>query len=205
IDGFTRQEAATLVINLTQDLDVIWKNMNKTCKNLINKAMRQKIVVRLSENYEEFYKMLTRFRKKKGLSGLIERFDVIRKYGTLFVAEFDRKTLAGNIYLEDDNNIRWWIGASKRLDVDKNMQKMIGDANRLLIWEAMKYAKEKGIKEFDMGGYYTGGDKNDPTYTINIFKQGFGGELTMYYTYERDYSKIHRFVGKFFRLKQALF
>jgi len=57
--------------------------------------------------------------------------------------------------LEDQSNINYWIGASKRLDVDKEKAKLIGYANRLIYWEAIKYAKEKGIKEYDLGGIFS--------------------------------------------------
>ncbi|OGW40849.1 MAG: hypothetical protein A2Y97_13870 [Nitrospirae bacterium RBG_13_39_12] len=201
MDGFECIESPTLLIDLTQDLDTIFKNMNKTCRNLINRAMREGILVTLSQNYEEFYKMFDRFRNKKVLSGMIEKFEIIKKYGTLFVGEFEKEMIAGGLFLEDQQAIRYWYSASKRLETDKNKQNLIGNANRLILWEAMKYAKEKGIKEFDLGGYYKGEDKNDPRYTINIFKQGFGGKLVTYYTYEKDYSRLHHFIRNLYGLK----
>ena len=99
------------------------------------------------------------------------------KYGTIFTAEVDRDILGGLLFLENENNIRWLIGASKRLDVDRDKAVLIGCANRLMIWEAIQYAKQKVIKEFDLGGYYTGNDMNDPRNSINTFKRGFGGRL----------------------------
>ena len=50
------------------------------------------------------------------------------------------------------------------------MQSLIGAANRLKIWEAIRYAKNAGIGKFDMGGYYTGKKADPQKEGINIFK-----------------------------------
>lgn len=49
----------------------------------------------------------------------------------------------------------------------------------MIIWEAMKYAKEKGIKELDMGGLFTD--------SLNSFKESFGGKRVTYYAYSKNY------------------
>ena len=200
--GFTRREHTTLVIDLTQNLDTIWRNMGKkSCRYEINRAKREEVIVKINQDSNEFYQMDRSFRAKKGLgTGSLYHPEFMRKYGTLFTAEVTGETIAGQFYLEDENNIRWLVGASKRLEVDRDKAIVIGCANRLIIWEAIKYAKEKGIKEFDFGGYYTGGDTNDPRYSINIFKQSFGGELTTLYNYDKVYSRAYKWASSLYRL-----
>ena len=195
IAGFTRREFTTLVIDLMQDLDAVWKNMGKkSCRYEINRAKREGVIVKINQNFNEFCEMDRSFREKKGLgTGSSCQPEFMRRYGTLFTAEVAGETIAGQFYLEDEKNVRWLVGASKRLEVDRDKAIVIGCANRLMLWEAIKYAKEKGIKEFDFGGYYTGGDTNDPRYSINLFKQSFGGELTRHHIYQKDYSKLYRF------------
>jgi lipid II:glycine glycyltransferase (peptidoglycan interpeptide bridge formation enzyme) len=46
----------------------------------------------------------------------------------------------------------------------------------------MKYAKTKGIKEFDMGGLWTD--------SINEFKNSFGGKLVRYPAYYKNYGVL---------------
>ncbi|MCD6239311.1 MAG: GNAT family N-acetyltransferase [Thermotogae bacterium] len=203
IKGFIREEFTTLIIDLTQDLDVIWKNMSKSsCRYAINRAQRDGVKIKLNQNYEEFYEIVHSFRKAKGLPAHPEKIDFMKKYGILFVAEFDGEIIGGNLYIADKNNIRWLTGASKRLGVNREKATLIGNANRLILWETIKYAKEKGIREFDMGGYYTGGDTNDPRYTINIFKKSFGGVLTTNYIYRKE-TKLYKFAKKIYQLKQV--
>ncbi len=90
------------------------------------------------------------------------------------------------MYLEDDKTIRWLLGASKRLEISNPV---IGAANRYLIWEALRYAKNKGLQEFDFGGYHTG--DNPDLQRVNFFKLSFGGERTTRYICRKDYSPLY--------------
>jgi lipid II:glycine glycyltransferase (peptidoglycan interpeptide bridge formation enzyme) len=186
-------------------LDEILKNMDRdSCRKYINRAMRENITIKINQNYEEFDKIHQSFRKEKGLGGG-ENIEIMKKYGTLFVAESEGEVLGGVFYLVDDNIIRAWYGGTKRLEVDKEKQKLIGDAHRLIHWEAIKYAKAKGIKVFDWGGYYTGKKKDPQKEGINHFKRSFGGELVNHYNYEKYYSWISKLAFKTYELKTKFF
>jgi hypothetical protein len=198
-EGFFRRDLATFSIDLNQSLDDIWKKMeDKSCRYSIKRAQREGVVVRLArhEDYEEFYRLTRSFNEKKGLA-LPRSGDlaVWRENGILFIAEQRGSLLAGNLYFADRNIIRWAVGASRRLDEDV-VPSSIGWANASLIWEAIKYAKQKGIKEFDLGGCYAGSDKNDARAAIKFFKEKFGGDLVDDYTYYR-YSGLYRLLHEF--------
>ena len=94
----------------------------------------------------------------KGLGVNVVGFDILKKYGTLFIAEHDGELLGGQFYLNDKMHMRWLLGSSKRLEVNKEKATLIGNANRLITWEAIKFAREMDVTEFDFGGYYTGSD-----------------------------------------------
>lgn len=193
MEGFSCVKFTTLIIDLDQDLDIIWKNMDKSsCRYAINRAKKDGIKIRLNQNYEEFYEINKSFKKNKNLPTGFENIDFMKKYGTLFISEIDGEILGGQLFLEDESHIRWLIGASKRLEVDKKRATLIGNANRLMIWQAINYAKEKKIKEFDMGGYYTGKTKDEQKNRINIFKKSFGGNLVTQYIYRKDNSNIYK-------------
>lgn len=195
------KEHFTAVIDLTQYLDTIWRNMNKRTRNLINRAEREGIVVRMNENYEEFYKIYKSFIKKKGLASIFRIFGVgavsletMKRHGTLFIAEHDGEMLSGRLYLENYSGIAAWIGSSKRLEVDKEKAKLIGCANRLIHWEAIKYAKAKGIKEYDFGGIFSDEEVNKDMMKMGIrkFKLSFGGKIAIRYQYQKIYSKGYK-------------
>ncbi len=174
------------------------------CRRAIRHAEADDIKIKLNQNYEEFFEINQLFRKKKGLDVYSESIEFMKKYGTLFVTEFNGEILSGHLYLEDKNNIRWLISGSKRLDVDKEKARLIANANKLAVWYAIKYAKEKGIKEFDMGGYYTGEKKDIQKENINKFKRSFGGKLVTHYIYEKDYSRLFTITKKIYGLKENI-
>lgn len=191
--GFSCEKITTLTIDLKKYLDLIWQNMDKSsCRYAINRAKRDGVVIKTNENYESFFLINSSFRKKKKLSGESLSLEFIKKNGVLFTAEVSGETVGGNFFVLDNNNIRWVSGASKRLE-DNARATLIGNANRLIIWEAIKYAKAKGIKEFDFGGYYTGAKKDEQKERINVFKKSFGGQLATHYIYQKEYSKIYTF------------
>jgi len=185
-NGFECSEFPTLIIDLTQELDTIWSNMSKkSCRYEIKRAVRDGVKVQGSTDFDGFYRLNKSFRKLKGLAGLVN-VDYLWRYGTLFTATIDGELVAGQVYLEDENNIRWLLGASKRLE---SSNVLVGCANRALVWEAIQYAKAKGIREFDFGGYHTGDDPE--LKAINFFKQTFGGVLVTHYIYQKDYSRLY--------------
>ncbi|MBI5873360.1 MAG: hypothetical protein HZB36_04365 [Candidatus Omnitrophica bacterium] len=204
--GFLRNDLATLTIDLTQPLETIWKKMDeKSCRYSIKRAEREGILVRQAvfKDYKKFYDLVKHFNRQKKLPSPGPRdIGLWQKHGTLFIAQSQGNMLAGNLYFADDNSIRWIVGASKRFEAGINVSS-IGWANSLLIWEAIKYAKQKGIKEFDLGGCYVGQDKNNPRYSITLFKEKFAGVLRADYTYHRYYG-LYNFLRKAYHRIRAL-
>jgi len=215
VPGFHRQEAYTSVIDLTKNLDEIWKNMDKSsCRYSIRKAERDGVEIVVNKHYDDFYKIYRSFRQKKGLeSGLIGllgmgslKLEEIKKYGLLFVAKHEDDVLGGHLYLHDDSSIIFWQAATKRLDVGKDKAKLIGNASKLIHWEAIKYAKEMGIEEFDMGGLFPEEDakKDISKYNINFFKLSFGGKIIKVYHYKKIYSKLYKFGSNLYNIIKCL-
>jgi len=204
IPGFSRREYTTLVIDLTQDLDTIWRNMSSgNCRKPIRRAERAGIKIKMNQNYNEFYTLYNSVRAMKKLSGSINSKD-IRRYATLFIAEFNGEIVSGHGYLEDKNNMRSWVIGSKRFEAAEKDITMVANASKLIIWEAIKYAKAKGIKEFDFGGYYAGGEGKEILNTPNWFKQSFGGKVITHYIYQKDYSKIYTFARSLYQLARRV-
>jgi CelD/BcsL family acetyltransferase involved in cellulose biosynthesis len=180
----------TLVIDLTQELDTIWKKMSRQrARKGIKRAQREGVSVKLNENYDEFQDLNDSFRKQKGLAPTLISTSTLKRGGPLFIAEYDGEILCGHAYFADDSTIRAKLQASKRL-ADTERATFIGNANRLLIWEAIQYAKGRGLQEFDFGGYYAG-DGGSTRKGYSHFKEGFGGDAVERYHYWKNYSKLH--------------
>ena len=182
-------EFHTLTTDLTRSLDDIWKGMSKSnCRKPINHAMKSGVTIRRNENYEEFYSLYQQLRKTKGFNSNNLSIDYLKQYGTLFTAVYEGDVLGGMVYLEDESTLMEIVTASKRFEGDKEKRNFVGSANKMLIWEAMQYAKAKGIKEYDHGGFYDGAVKDEQLERINNYKQSFGGQFSVKYNYRKDYS-----------------
>lgn len=189
--GFARRDFITPVIDLTPDLERIWKNIDRwSCRKKINKAYNNGIKVRFNECYDEFHQIDIDFRKNKSLPDSRIDIEYMKKYGTLLVAELDGRIVSGQLFLEDRDHIRGLIAASMRFGADAHGNNLVGYGNRLIVWEAIKYAKAKGIKQYDMGGYYTGTEKLEELEGINAYKMTFGPQLVTKYNYLKYYSRI---------------
>lgn len=199
---WNKSSTLTSIINLDNDLDNIWKNFDrKSCKYSINKAEKDGVVISINEDFDEFYEIYRSFMKFKMPKFKIEKLDTLKKYGTLFTAEYENKVVCGNIYLKNDNIMLYWVNSNLRHKGDKDLNKIIGNSNRLIHWEAIKHAKKSKIHEFDFGGLFAKNNtKNYPGYTIDKFKESFGGKREVRYNYHKDYSNIYKLARRFYQI-----
>jgi lipid II:glycine glycyltransferase (peptidoglycan interpeptide bridge formation enzyme) len=63
---------------------------------------------------------------------------------------------------------------------DPEMRKRVGRANRYCHWQDMLRFKERGVRWYDLGGWYHKADDEEKL-RINRFKEGFGGEVLKNY------------------------
>ncbi|MCP3684257.1 MAG: GNAT family N-acetyltransferase [bacterium] len=207
-EDFVYRKKLTFVIDLTQDIEVIFNDMSKSStRQRIKRAEKDGTRIHTNKHFDEFYKINKRFQQSKGfgttLDIMTQSTNFMKRYSTLFAAEYEGEILGGHLYLEDENHIKLWHSASKRLETDKQKATIIGRANRLLHWEAIKYAKEKGLKEFDWGGMWPQeeADTDEKKKAINSFKSSFGGEVATRYEYKKVYSKSYKFAQRLYGMK----
>jgi len=83
--GFQRTSTHNVVIDLTQDLDTIWKKMSKkSTREGIKSAQRAGVRVKLNDHYDEFQDLTDSFQKTKGLSPDFVPTSVLKRGGPLF-------------------------------------------------------------------------------------------------------------------------
>jgi lipid II:glycine glycyltransferase (peptidoglycan interpeptide bridge formation enzyme) len=68
----------------------------------------------------------------------------------------------------------------------------VSNANGLLEWEMIRYAKNGAMDNYDLGGYYTGDLPDNEKANINEFKSSFGGEFVMRHDHHKGYSPLLR-------------
>src|SRR3989344_9489850 len=197
VAGFRKKIGWTLVIDLRPTLEELWNNMRKDFIILqIEKGGRKGVIVKQDENFAEFKPILEDFRKTKNLGK--EDYRVLSKNGLLFSAYLEGKMIAGGIFINDENYLRVWMLASKRLDTGGGVSgQVIGQANRMVLWEAIKYAKEHGMKVFDFCGIDLPLKESDPLPSLTAYKEAFGGRRMKNFYYTKTYSKLLKFFRRF--------
>jgi lipid II:glycine glycyltransferase (peptidoglycan interpeptide bridge formation enzyme) len=196
--GFNCVEEDTYVIDLTQSIEDLWKNMDHHAHRSIKKAEKKGIIIKINENFDDFYKMyLDHIHEKKHIQWYDRNEkETFIKYGTLITAYYNGLILSGNILLLDDNYIVTWAGSSYRFSKDLEIKPLVGPSSHLILWEVIKYAKARGIKELNFGPC---GTRSKPNLGLIQFKEGLGAKVKTYQTCYKDYSLPLKIVRSIFR------
>jgi len=193
IKSFQMKEAPTLVIDLSNDLDAIWSKMgNRSCRYLIRRGEKAGIKIQRDFDLNYFLESYKSFTKEKGFAPSFKNPKEIPKANVILSAYLGEKILSSSLFIYDDQIFRWLITWSVRMKAEKDLEFFIGCANRMLIWESIKYAKEKGLRIFDLGGISNINTPTSPLYGIDSFKRIFGGKETVYWNYIKYYSKSYK-------------
>ena len=100
-----------------------------------------------------------------------ETIDKNKLTAHLLKATYQGEILVTWIVFVLGNTLYYPYGASS----DKYREVM---ASNLMMWEAIKFGKNLGLKKFDMwGALGPNPDSKDPWYGFHKFKQGYGGRL----------------------------
>lgn len=187
----------TVFIDLQQDEDNLWKGIRKGHKSCIKKALRFNVeVIRdQSLNYiSEFYNLYIATMKRQQaspfyffpLSFFQDTLESLRKYSSLFVALHEAKVATASIFLHCGEFIHYHFSGS-----DSDSLHLC--SNHLLIYKVAKWAQQKGIKYFHLGGGLR------PEDNLFTFKSGFSEKRSPFYTYR--YIHLHDIYQKLVRLK----
>jgi len=179
----TTQPESTSIVSLTQDVDSIYSKIRKTTRQMIRKAIENKVEVKSYQDlsrWNDFVQLFSETTKRQkftahNLAYIKKQFACFEKNKKIkmYIAEKDGKTLAGSIILSYAKTSVYLHAASNNLGRD------LGAAH-LLVWTAIQDAKKEGNNYFDLWGIAPESDSNHPWRGITIFKKGFGGGIVSY-------------------------
>jgi len=140
-EGWNKTKTCTMQIDLSLTEEELWKNIKKNYRKHIRTEEIKGIKVEKSKDYHQFYDELyiplCKTNKLKPYP--INYF----KQGDLWIAKKDCEILSGSIIFKDAKYATQSFTASNHIEYN---------GNRLLIWTALKYYKNKGLKYFNFGG-----------------------------------------------------
>ena len=193
LPGFKRLPYTTQIINLNQDIDQIWHNIHpKSGRYKINRSKKEGVKIIQSKDLTKFFDMHEKFVLAKNIEEAGYEKHQLTDNSALFLAFYDTELIAGQLYIESGNAICLLLASSIRLNTSNKLKKIISYANKHLTWEAILYAKNKNISEFNFGGFYTGSKHDQDKLNINTSKLSFGGEIIEKYNYKKSYNLIYK-------------
>jgi len=182
-----QQNNATVLIDISPDLETILKNLPQKGRHAVRRAERDGVTVRqVPATDKNCLTMYTLFKETaEGARFGIRPADYYRTFyqryeaaglGQLFFAEYEGQVVAGAFAICFGKKSTYKDGASIR-------KRTAYGASHLLQWQVIKWAKEQGALVHDLCGappIAHGKDPNHPYYGIGLFKTSFNKEITEY-------------------------
>jgi hypothetical protein len=192
-------------LDLTQGETKIFSNFRDSTKRNIKKALKEGVqtnIYKSLKSVREFYRLNCLTRREHGLPpqpwSFFEKIHdhiISRNLGSVMLASFHNRTIAGAVYFHLGDRAIYKYGAS-----DKKYQHL--RANNLVMWEAIKWYSKNGYKSFCFGR------TEQENKGLMQFKRGWGTKehLIHYYKYDlikeafvQDSSKISGSHNKIFK------
>ncbi|NTV31287.1 peptidoglycan bridge formation glycyltransferase FemA/FemB family protein [candidate division WWE3 bacterium] len=169
----------TLLLDLTKSEDELLAGMRKQTRYYIRRAEKDGVVVHVSHETKDLkilYELYQETVKRQHFIPYSEKYfnDEVSAFAQDNQVEvflgYDRdivRSAAMIIYAGD--TAYYHHGASKRMEHEESF------ASYLVQWQAIRRAKEKGMKLYDFWGVAPTDDGNHAKSGLTTFKRGFGG------------------------------
>ena len=171
------------VLNLEKDEDEILKGMRQRLRRALRKAEKNELIVEKStdpKDIHEFYEIQMQTAGRHGFVAfsedfLTKQFTAFAKHdeAVLYSAKYQGETLAQNFMIFYGNEASYHYGVSSELGT-----KLSGAP--LLHMAAMRDARERGIKRYNLWGIVEEDETWHSFYGVSQFKRGFGVEELKY-------------------------
>ena len=187
IDEETIQPRSTILIDISLEEDAILAAMKQKTRYNIRLAERKGVKVELSDDLSGFYEHTQITSARDGFavhafSYYQNAFDIFTPKGecVLLKARFEEKALAYLMLFIHGERAWYFYGASD--DENRNLM-----PTYLLQWEAIRYAKARGAKLYDLWGIPDASEdqleaqfteRSDGLWGVYRFKRGFGGKVS---------------------------
>lgn len=166
----------TVVLDLTQSENAILMQMRKNTRNLIRKAEKIGVEVKIVNDkflLDDFFKLyLQTVERHKwyaySTDYIKQEFEIFSeaKKAWLAVAYFEGEPISASIFLTQNSQVIYHhSGSSSR---HSNLPSAY-----LLHWEVIKFFKERGMKLYNFWGVSPESDKKSAWYGLSLFKRGF--------------------------------
>lgn len=170
----------TIVLDINRSEENILESFSKNKRRDVRAALRGNLIIK-EESSKEFIDLKKKLLLKKFILplGLVSEIRPLYQAFSpekikILVAYHQNQPVAGTIILFQPQRAHYWLATATN-----EGKKLL--APTLLVWEAIKIAKQKGCKEFDLEGVYDDRfPKNKNWLGFTKFKEGFGKMEILY-------------------------
>ena len=175
----------TVTLDLTAKIDDIWMNQISTQnRNVIRKCVKNNLKVVQSDNYKEFVDIYLETMEKVGADEFYsfdaDYFNKMKqdKNCILLAVMQEGRMIAAAIFMGYGDFFHYHLSGSRRDALKLS-------PNNILLWEAIKYAKEQGYKRMHFGGGLTDSMEDN----LFKFKSRFSKEYVDFYIGKRIHNR----------------
>lgn len=181
----------TRVVDVREELSVLWRGIRKGCRYEIRRAESADGVqcVQFTRPSGAVVDRFRRFHHPFALAKGISPVDAhwlaaaagVGAVELSCASDSGGRELVWHSYYHGADRVRLLHSASLLpSQADSDLRALIGRANRRLHWEDMNFFRSEGVATYDLGGVYTG-RKDQGKLGINVFKEQFGGRVVQEY------------------------
>jgi len=167
----------TLVLDLNKTEEEILSQMRKTTRNLIRRAEKEgvKVISGVSQKLiNDFFCLNEKTVKRQKFTPFSNEFikseisEFFKKDSVLLInAYYNKEPLSSGIFIFYGKEAFYHHGASLHSKIP---------ASYLMMFEAIKEAKKRGMQRFNFWGIVGEDERNHPWFGLSNFKRGFGGK-----------------------------
>ena len=203
--GFFPIPSATFVVDLRLPVEALWRNLEKRARWGVKKAQEKKVTVEEARDWEswsdyrnmyvyENYRKRVRPRSIQLFRHIFE-FLLPEEKVKLFVARHSGKIIAGGLFLMTPHEMIYYENASD--------SRYLGfQPNNAIQWHAILWAKEQGIRYYDLGGALGESDEGHFLLGVHVFKRQWGGRLYRYNSFALN--RFYAFGRKLIKEKPSI-
>lgn len=184
-NGFKPSAQATFLIDLSQPLETLWKNVDHSARKLVNRTKEEGVQIKVVETEEDLHRYFdvvneNRARNKLSLlpySSSMWRIFRENKVGEILIAEKDGRVLAGLGISFFNGYLNEWGAGTASFALENKIY-----ASDLLKWHVIEWGKKNNCRYYDLTGVVP--NSSDPKEQgIFRYKQKWGGKLVEYNAY----------------------
>ncbi len=200
--NFINTATTTCSIDLKLSQDILWTNLQKSYKSLINSFVSDdnySIIISNSTNNIELHNKYVHFHKEHMIQAKATpkedkiyqaQYNLLdNNLATIIAIKFNNTIIMTNYFFHDTKNVTY---ASSAYDTNKLYSKL--SLNHYLLWKAIIYFKHLDLDILNFGqpcgfNYNNGQDDylTDKQINISNFKRGMGAQMKTLYRGSKEY------------------